>query len=150
KVVDNIAINGHVSLVLDKDGHPRIVFSDRTTGQLLLAQRNSSKWHVENVTGAFINPDVRPRLAIDSAGNAQVAFGDKNNTGLFHGVKRGGKWTLTRIPTRLTPGADNSGVTGLEFALHPGRLDTKSRDVGYFAYADMASRGLGFAHTGNL
>jgi len=42
------------------------------------------------------------------------------------------------------------GVGGIDFALHPGRLDTESRDVGFFAYVDLATGGIGFAHTAGV
>jgi len=149
-VPDNIAVGEHVSMTLDKDGNPGIVFPERMTGQLFVARRNAQGvWSVDTVTGAFMNGLTRPRVAIDSTGNPHVAFCDKGNTGLFHAV-RAAKWSLTRIPTRLTPGPDNSSASSVAFALHPGQLDTESRDVGYFVYIDMASGGIGFAHTGSI
>src|SRR6185436_3783975 len=62
----------------------------------------------------------------------------------------GGQWSFARIPTRLTPDHGTGGVGTLHFSLHPGELDTESRDVAYFAYTDLATDGVGFAHTGNI
>jgi hypothetical protein len=148
-VADNIPIAGLVSLALDRSGNPSIVFSERSAGQVILARRNAGSWTLENVTGAFIGP-ARARLAIDSNGNPQVAYRDMTTSSLMHAVKSGGQWSLTSIPTRLTPGPSPSGVGTVDFALHPGRLDTESRDVGYFVYVDLPSDGIGFAHTGSL
>jgi hypothetical protein len=150
---DNIVIGDRVSLSLDKDGNPGIVCSVRATGELLVARRApSGVWSADTVTGALINGAARPRLAIDSTGNPQVAYQDKgSDAGLMHAVRSAAGWSITRIlPTRLTPGPDNVSAGNIEFLLHPGRLDTESRDVGYFVYVDGASRGIGFAHTGNI
>ena len=149
-VADNIPITGQVCLALDKSGNPSIVFSERSAGQVILARRNAGAWSLENVTGANnINP-TRTRLAIDSDGNPHVAWRDSSSASLMHAVKSGGQWSVATIPTRLTPGPGTGAVGSLDFALHPGRLDTESRNVGYFVYNDLASDGIGFAHTGNI
>jgi hypothetical protein len=149
-IVDNIAIGGQINLSLDKDGNPGIVFSDRNAGTLFVAHRPpSGQWSVDTVTESFISGAARPRLAFDSTGNPQVAYRNRADSALIHGVKRGGAWSLTPIPTKLTP-TGTGAVGSVAFALHPGRLDPESRDVGFFVYVDLTTDGIGFAHTGSI
>jgi hypothetical protein len=104
---------------------------------------------VENI-GGVVGSDSRPRVAVDSQGNPQIAYRDLSSGELIHAVKSAGRWSFTHVPTRLTPDHRPSGVGVVDFALHPGRLDTESRDVGYFVYVDLATDGIGFAHTGSI
>jgi hypothetical protein len=149
QVADNIPASPDVSLALDRTGNPRIVFSHRDSGQIFVARRDSGAWTVENVPSGFMAADSRPRLAIDSQGNPQIAYRDRDSGHLIHGVKGGSQWSFTHVPTQLATG-DPSGVGTIDFLLHPGRLDTESRDVGYFVYVDLATNGVGFAHTGSI
>lgn len=147
-VADNVS--GEVSLALDKTGNPSVVFSQRGSGQIVVARRNAGTWTQQPVGSAFTGIDSRPRIAIDSQGNPQIAYRDLTGGDLIHGVNRNGQWSFTHIPTRLTPDHRPGGVGSVDFALHPGRDDTESRDVAYFVYVDAATDGIGFAHTGNL
>jgi hypothetical protein len=149
-VADSVAVGaGEVSLALDKAGNPRIAFSQRETGQIMVAQRNGGTWTHESVSSGFVSPDGSLRLAIDSQGNPQLAYRDLNGDDLIHAVKGGGQWSFTHVKTHLTPSGTDS-VGEIAFALHPGRLDTESRDVGYFVYRNLTTDGIGFAHTGTL
>lgn len=143
-------VSEEVSLALDKTGNPSVVFSQGGSGQIVVARRNAGTWTQEVVQSAFTGMDSRPRIAIDSLGNPQIAYRDLTGGDLIHAVNRGGQWSFTHIPTRLTPDHRPGGVSTIDFALHPGRLDTESRDVAYFVYVDPATDGIGFAHTGNL
>lgn len=151
-VADGIAVNsGEVSLALDRSGNPRIAFSQADSGQIIVAQRNGGTWTHESVPGALVGRDVRAWLAIDSLGNPQLGYQDLNGGDLIHAVKNGaGQWSFSHISTRLTAGHGPGDVFDVTFALHPGRHDTESRDVGYFVYVDPATDGISFAHTGNL
>jgi len=150
-VANDIAVSGgEVSLALDKAGNPNIAFSQAGSGQIVVARRNGGSWTHENVPGGFIGADIRPWLAIDSQGNPRLGYQDLSSGELIHAVKSAGQWSFTHISTRLTPIQGPGGVAGVTFALHPGRLDTQSRDVGYFVYVDLASDGIGFAHTGGI
>jgi len=102
------------------------------------------------VPGGFIGADKRPWLAIDSQGNPRLGYQDPGSGELIHAVKSAGQWSFTHISTKLTPIQGPGGVAGVTFALHPGRLDPQSRDVGYFVYVDLATDGIGFAHTGGI
>ncbi len=150
-VANDIAVSGgEVSLALDKAGNPSIAFSQAGSGQIVVARRNGGAWTHENVPGGFIGADIRPWLAMDSLGNPRLGYQDLSSGELVHAVKSAGQWSFTHIPTRLTPPLGPGGVAGVTFALHPGRLDTESRDVGFFAYTDLATDGIGFAHTGSI
>jgi hypothetical protein len=149
-VADGIAVGGgEVSLALDKAGNPRIAFSQRDTGQIIVAQRNGGTWTHESVSSGFVGIESSLKLAIDSQGNPQLAYRDLNGGDLIHAVKGATQWSFTHIRTRLTP-AGTDDVGEIAFALHPGRLDTESRDVGYFVYRNLTTDGIGFAHTGSL
>jgi len=102
------------------------------------------------VPGGFIGADRRSCLAIDSQGNPRLGYQNLNSGELVHAIKSSGQWSFATIPTRLTPDHRPGGVANVAFALHPGRLDTESRDVGYFVYVDLATDGIGFAHTGSI
>lgn len=141
---DGVAAAGEVSLALDRAGNPRIAFSQQGSGQITVAQRNNGTWTHENVPGGFVGSDSRAWLAIDSGGNPQLGFVDLHSSELIHAKKTGGQWSLTHIPTRLTPVHASNGIGGVHFSLRP------SDDVAYFVYTDMATDGIGFAHTGNL
>lgn len=148
-VADSIAANSQVSLALDRAGNPRIAFSEQRSGQIIVAQRDNGAWTYERVS-AFVGADDRPCLAIDSQGHPQLAYRDRDADVLMHAVKSGSQWSFTKVPTRLTPDHQPGGVSGLAFALAPGRLDPQERDAAFFAYVDLASGGIGFAHTGNV
>src|SRR6476469_3958764 len=147
---DGIAVSGEVSLALDKTGNPRIAFSQKGSGQIIVAQRNSGTWTHENVPGGFVVDDSPVWLAIDSVGNPQVGYRELNGSELIHAKKSGGQWSLAHIRTRLTPDHATGGIGTVHFSLHPGELDTESRDVAYFVYTDLATDDIGFAHTGNI
>lgn len=149
-VADSIPVSGPVSLALDRAGNPRIAFSQQGSGQIIVAARSAGAWTLENVPSAFVPASGGLRLAIDSKGNPQIAYLELSSGELVHAVKSAGRWSSVHIPTRLTPDHHPGGVGAIDFALHPGRLDTESRDVGYFAYVDLASDGIGFAHTGSI
>jgi hypothetical protein len=102
------------------------------------------------VPGGFVGSSSRPLLAIDSQGNPQLAYRDLSSGELIHAVKSAGQWTFTHVVTRLTPDHRPSGVGSIAFALNPGRLDPESRDVAFFVYVDLATDGIGFAHTGSI
>jgi len=149
-VADNHPAGSEIGLALDKSGNPSIVFSDLQTGGLILAQRSGGIWNLDSV-GGLISGAARPCLAIDSQGNPQLGYQDKASGNLLHAVRTAGRWSFTTIPTRITPGPTPFGGAGnVAFALHPGRLDTQSRDVAYFVYVDLVTDGLGFAHTGTI
>jgi hypothetical protein len=149
-VADSIPAGGPVSLALDRTGNPRIAFSQQGSGQIIVAARNAGAWTLENVPSAFVPASGGLRLAIDSKGNPQIAYLELTSGELVHAVKSAGQWSSAHIPTRLTLDHRPGGVGAIDFALHPGRLDTESRDVGYFAYVDLATGGVGFAHTGSI
>ncbi|HEY1783305.1 MAG TPA: hypothetical protein VGG79_23280 [Roseiarcus sp.] len=149
-VDDGISVGGPVSLALDRAGNPRIAFSQQGSGQIIVATRNGGAWTLDNVPGAFAPASGGLRLAIDSKGDPQIAFLELSSGELVHAVKSAGRWSSAHIPTRLTPDHQPGGVGAIDFALHPGRLDTQSRDVGYFAYVDLASQRIGFAHTAGV
>src|SRR5882672_2952742 len=150
-VNDSVLVLEDVSLALDKTGNPRIAYAQQNSGQLIVARRDAGIWTSENVPGGAVGQGTRMCLAIDSQGNPQLAYRDDLSSGeLIHAVKSAGQWTFTHIPTRLTVGGGPGGVGSVAFALHPGRLDTESRDVAYFVYVDLATDGVGFAHTGSL
>jgi hypothetical protein len=152
-VADNVS--EQASLALDQHGNPRIVFSRLDTGQIIVAARDGGAWTLENVPNAFVGRGNRPRLAIDSKGNPQIAYHDFSSATsgeLVHAVKSAGQWSFVHIPTRpigeLHPGPGPVGE--FDFALHPGRLDTQSRDVAYFVYGASSPNLIGFAHTGGI
>ncbi len=149
-VADSIAVGGEVSLALDRAGNPRMVFSQRNSGQIFVATRDGGAWTLENVPSGFVPGDSRPRLAIDSKGNPHIAYRDLTSGELIHAAKSAGQWSFAHIPTRLTPDHRPGGVGAIDFALHPGRLDTESRDVGFFVYVDLATERIGFAHTAGI
>ena len=61
---DGIAVSGEeVSLALDKTGNPRIAFSQKGSGQIIVAQRNGGTWTRERVRG--LRRQRQPRLAGD-------------------------------------------------------------------------------------
>lgn len=149
-VDDSVAVSGEVSLALDRAGNPRIAFTRQGSGQIIVARRDGGTWTREDVPNGFTGSDSRACLAIDSQGNPQLAYRDLSGGDLIHAVKLAGQWSFTHVPTRLTPDHRPSGVGGIAFALHPGRLDTERRDVGFFVYVDLATDGIGFAHSGNI
>jgi hypothetical protein len=150
-VANDIAVgSGEVCLALDKTGNPSIAFSQAGSGQIVVARRNAGTWTHENVPGGFVGDGVRPGLAMDSLGNPRLGYQDLGSGELIHAIKSAGQWSFTHISTKLTPIQGPGGVAGVAFALHPGRLDTESRDVGFFAYTDLATDGIGFAHTGSI
>ena len=150
EAVSNLTVGGEeVSLALDKSGNPHIAFSEQGSGQIIVAQRNGGTWTSENASGR-VGDNVRVWLAIDSLGNPRLGYQELGSGLLTHAIKSGGQWSVSAIPTRLSPDHAPGGVASIHFALHPGRHDTQSRDVGYFTYVDLETDGIGFAHTGTL
>jgi hypothetical protein len=140
-------VHGELSLALDKTGNPRVAYAQQVSGQIMVARRDGGAWTRESVPGGAVGSGVRICLAIDSQGNPQLAYRDQASGELIHAVKSADQWTFTHVATRLTdhkPG----GVGTIAFALHPGRHDPESRDVPFFVYADPATDGIGFAHSG--
>jgi len=149
-VDEGISAQGAVSLALDGSGNSRIAYTQQGSGQIVVARRDGGAWTKEQVSSGFVGLDSSLCLAIDSQGNPQLAYRDLNSSELIHAVKGADRWVLTHIRTRLGGLPRPGGVDGIAFALHPGRLDRESRDVGYFVYTDLVHDGIGFAHTGNL
>lgn len=97
-----------------------------------------------SVSEGFVDSDSRAWLAIDSAGNPQVAYRDRSSGELIHAKKAAGQWTLEHIPTHLTPLRTANSIGAVHFSLRP------SNDVAHFVYTDLATDGIGFAHNGSL
>jgi len=141
-------VHGELSLALDKQGNPRVAYA-QPSGAIMLARRDSGAWTLERLPSGSNVALIGERicLAIDSNGNPHLAYRDLTGGDLIHAVKTGSDWTFNHVVTLLTP-VGGGGVDGVAFALHPGRLDPSQRDVPFFAYTDLATGGLGFAHSG--
>ena len=145
---DSDAVDGGLSLALDSTGNPRVAYAQKTSGQIMVARRDGGIWTLEKVPGAAVGSGDRVCLAIDSQGNPHVAYRDLTSGELIHGAKSADQWTFTHVPTGLGPDHKPGGIGNVAFALNPGRHDPESRDVPFFVYRDLATDGIGFAHSG--
>ena len=123
---------------------PASRFHRRDRGRSSSPNAMAGTWTHENVPGGFVGDDSRACLAIDSLGNPQVGHPDLNSGELIHAKKTGGQWRLAHIPTRLTPVHADNSIGAVHLSLNP------RNDLAHFIYTDLATHGIGFAHTGNL
>src|SRR5262245_31311311 len=135
------AARGKCCVVVDPANNPYIAFGTMS-GHAAIASRSGDGWAVEEIFGTgALRPEVEERVwfQIDSAGNPHICYIAMDGTA-FYGVRLGGRWSFTALKTNRfnEPGA----VSGLAFALHPGRLTPELRDTPHIITSDQSSDAL--------
>jgi hypothetical protein len=148
-VDDSRVVGGQSCLALDKDGNPHIAYAtllgDGAGSNVMYAYKNAGAWSLEKLPqGTFVEHSNQNRvaLAIDSQGNPQVAYMQKDSRQLFHAVKRDNGWTFTLVPTGDL--VNFQAVDGFSFQLDPGRFNPEAKDTPHFAFHDYSRTALGY------
>jgi len=127
-----IAKGKALSLVLDADDHPHILYH-LSWEPLMYASWTGSKWNIQTVDPDTFSGGGFGLIALDSYGNPHVAYND--GTTIEYAVSNGTEWNIQKVAT------DESGETAkLSFVLDkndtpyimysPSTYADYSRDVG--------------------
>jgi len=135
------AARGKCCVVVDPASNPHIAFGTMA-GHAAIASRSGDGWAVAEIFGTgALRPEVEEpvRFQIDSAGNPHICYQAMGGTA-FYGVRLDGRWTFTELKTNRfnEPGT----VSGLAFALHPGRFTPELKDTPHIIAGDQSSDAL--------
>jgi hypothetical protein len=123
-----IAIGSALSLVLDANDHPHILYK-RSWNPLMYASWTGSKWNIQTVDPDFFTGGGFGIVALDSYGNPHVAYND--GTTIKYAVSNGTEWNIQTVAT------DESGeLPNLSFALD--KNDTPHIMYSPSSYADYS------------
>lgn len=125
----------YTSLRLDKDGHPRISYANRNTGQLKYAAFDGSSWSTATVDGGLSSYFEHSSIALDSNGNPGIAY--FSNGDLKYALFNGATWAIVTV--------DSDGTTGRFCSL---AFDAENRP--HISYVSSTTGKLRYARNDGL
>jgi hypothetical protein len=121
-----------VAMAIDKQGEPRIVYSDLTTSQIKYAASDKGKWSiqvVDTLVGAAY-PD-RNGIALDEEGHPYLTYFDAGSGVLKLAYQIGGRWATEMVDQ------NSNGFTS-SVQIHDGNI--------WISYGDGSGATLHFAY----
>ena len=83
--------NAHVKITLDGNGHPHIVYGEKTIDY---AYFDGNVWHRERIASLTNFGQAWPSIAVDSDGRAHIVFNNHDASRLTYATNASGQWVL--------------------------------------------------------
>jgi hypothetical protein len=124
QTVDAKAMQGGISLALDSNGNPHLLYSTSATGKLLkndisyltYASWNGSVWDIQTVTQSAISGD--DSLAVDQNNISHIVFSQKDN--VMYASLNGTNWNIQTVDSaNASNGGGNGGSIALDSSGNP-------------------------------